>query len=105
MATRKWTDMRSELVVDLGGEAAIAHAHQRTQAYIDAHRLAERRVGLGVTQAEVAERMGVTKSRVSQIERGEVSTMDVVSRYVEAIGGHLLVSAVFDDAEVVLRSA
>jgi transcriptional regulator with XRE-family HTH domain len=32
-------------------------------------------VTLELPQAEVAERMGVTKSQVSQIERGEVSTV------------------------------
>jgi len=62
-------------------------ARHRNQAYIDGHRLAERRKALDLTQAEVAERMGVTKSRVSQIERGEVSTIEAVARYVQAIGG------------------
>ncbi|MEZ5090178.1 MAG: helix-turn-helix transcriptional regulator [Micropruina sp.] len=61
--------------------------------------------GLGLTQADVAERMGVTKSRVSQIERGEVSTVDVIARYVQAIGGHLQISAIFGDDLFILRSA
>jgi transcriptional regulator with XRE-family HTH domain len=56
-----------------------------------------------VTQAEVAERMGVTKSRVSPIERGEVSTIEAVARYVEAIGGQIQISAVFGDDHYVLR--
>ncbi len=105
MATKKWVDVRPGLVAELGGEAAIQRAHQRNQARLDAHRLAERRSSLGLTQAEVAERMGVTKSRVSQIERGEVSTVDVISRYVEAIGGQLQVSAVFGDDLFILRGA
>lgn len=29
--------------------------------------------------------MAVTKARVAQIERGEVSSVDVVARYVEAV--------------------
>ena len=68
------------------------------------HRLAERRSALGLTQAEVAERMSITKSRVSQIERGEVSTVDVIARYVQAIGGHLQISAVFGNDMVILQS-
>jgi transcriptional regulator with XRE-family HTH domain len=92
------------LVADLGGEHVVAEARRRQQAYIDAHRLAERRSALGLTQAEVAERMGVTKGRVSQIERGEVSTVDVTARYVQAIGGQLQISAVFGDDHYVLRS-
>lgn len=105
MATKKWSEVRPGLVHGLGGEAAIAEAHQRNQAHIDAHRLAERRTSLGLTQADVAERMSVTKSRVSQIERGEVSTVDVIARYVQAIGGHLQISAVFGNDLLILQSA
>ncbi|MFT3861432.1 helix-turn-helix domain-containing protein [Micropruina sp.] len=104
MATKKWADVRPGVVADLGPEV-LAEAAQRTQSYIDAHRLAERRKALGLTQSDVAERMGVTKSRVSQIERGEVSTVDVIARYVEAIGGHLQISAIFGDDLFILRSA
>jgi hypothetical protein len=34
---------------------------------------------------------------VSQIERGDVSTLDAIVRYVEALGGRLDVVANFDD--------
>ena len=105
MATKKWTDVRPGIVQGLGGEAVVADAHRLNQAHIDAHRLAERRTSLGLTQAEVAQRMGVTKSRVSQIERGEVSTVDVIARYVQAIGGHLQISAVFGNDLLILQSA
>src|ERR1700722_12559424 len=61
------------VVAGFGGEEAIIEARNRNQSYIDGHRLAERRKASGLAQAQAAERMGVTKSRVSQIERGEVS--------------------------------
>lgn len=99
----KWQDVRGEIVAGLGGEEGVSEARRRNQAYIDGHRLAERRKALGLTQAEVAERMGVTKSRVSQIERGEVSTIEAVARYVEAIGGQIQISAIFGDDHYVLR--
>ena len=76
----KWQDVRGGIVTGAGGEEAITQARHRNQAYIDGHRLAERRKALGLTQADVAEKMGVTKSRVSQVERGEVSTIEVVAR-------------------------
>lgn len=41
--------------------------------------------------------MGVTPGRVSQIERGEVSTIDAVARYVQALGGRLDLVANFED--------
>nr|BFE35362.1 hypothetical protein GCM10010200_076130 [Actinomadura rugatobispora] len=61
----KWSDVRAEVVAGAGGEEGVARARQRNQAYIDEHRLAERRKSLGLSR----DRMGVTKSRVSQIER------------------------------------
>jgi DNA-binding XRE family transcriptional regulator len=99
----KWSDMRAGIVTDAGGEQIVAEARKRNQAYIDGHRLAERRTSLGLTQVEVAERMGVTKSRVSQIERGEVSTVETIARYVHALGGHIQISAVFGDDLYILR--
>jgi DNA-binding XRE family transcriptional regulator len=99
----KWQDVRAEVVAGGGGEEAVTRARRRNQAYIDGHRLSERRKALGLTQAEVAEQMHVTKSRVSQIERGEVSTIEAVARYVQAIGGRIQVSAVFGDDQYVLR--
>ena len=77
----KWQDVRDGIVAGVGGEEAVTEARRRNQAYIDGHQLAERRKALGLTQAQVAERMSVTKSRISQIERGEVSTIDAVARY------------------------
>ena len=105
MAIKRWKDVRPELVEGLGGEAAVAEAHLRNQIHIDARRLADRRRNLGLTQAQVADRMGVTKSRVSQIERGEVSTVDVIARYVQSIGGQLQISAVFGSELLILQSA
>jgi len=98
-----WQDVRDDVVAGAGGEEAVAAARHRNQAYIDAQCLAERRKALGLTQSDVAERMGVTKSRVSQIERGEVSTIETVARYVQAIGGHIQISAVFGDELYILR--
>ncbi|MGW5350553.1 helix-turn-helix domain-containing protein [Streptomyces sp. NPDC004031] len=99
----KWSDVRAGVVADAGGEEAVAEARRRNQAYVDGHRLAERRTALGLSQSDVAARMAVTKSRVSQIERGEVSTVEVIARYVEALGGTLQVAAVFGDDHYILR--
>ncbi|MFG3382413.1 helix-turn-helix domain-containing protein [Streptomyces sp. NPDC047999] len=100
---QKWSDVRDEFVAEAGGEEKVAEARWRNQAYIDGHRLTERRKALGLSQAEVGQRMGVTKSRVSQIERGEVATVEAVARYVAALGGHIQISAVFGDDLYILR--
>lgn len=59
--------------------------------------LAEERKRQGLTQARLAEAMKVTPGRVSQIERGELATIDAVARYVSALGGRLDLIASFGD--------
>ncbi|WP_285223536.1 hypothetical protein [Frankia sp. AiPa1] len=39
----RWNDVRADLVANAGGEEALTEARRRIQAYIDGHRLAERR--------------------------------------------------------------
>jgi transcriptional regulator with XRE-family HTH domain len=54
---------------------------------------------LGITQADVATRMGVTQSRVSGIEhaRPGASGLRTLAAYVEALGGRLEIIADFGD--------
>lgn len=54
-----WHYVRDDIVAGAGGEQAVTEAQHRNQAYIDGHRLAERRRALGLTQADVAEPMSV----------------------------------------------
>src|SRR5581483_1982366 len=63
-------------------------------------RLAEMRKRRGLTQEQVASRMGVSVARVSQIERGDVSTQDVLNRFVAALGGTLKLIADFGDEQL-----
>jgi transcriptional regulator with XRE-family HTH domain len=52
-------------------------------------RLAEIRRHRGLTQAQVAARTGVGKSRIGRTEKGRVPARDVLGRYVEALGVRL----------------
>jgi transcriptional regulator with XRE-family HTH domain len=54
----------------------------------------------GMTQEQVAERMGASAARVSQIESGDVSTQDVLSRFVAALGGTLRLIADIGDEQL-----
>lgn len=98
----KWD--RAKHVEQAGGEEALTETRRMVDDFIDAWQLAQRRKGVALTQQEVAERMGITKARVSQIERGEVSSVDVVARYVEAIGGQLELIARFPSGTYRFRS-
>lgn len=59
----KWRDVRAAIVASAGGEQVVAEARERNQAYIDGHRLAERRTAAGLSQSELGELMGVTKKQ------------------------------------------
>jgi DNA-binding XRE family transcriptional regulator len=83
-----------------GGRDAFLDGARRLLAEARAWRLVEMRQERGFTQAQVAERMGVSKGRVSQIESGQVAGTEVVARYVEALGGSLVMVAVFADGEL-----
>ncbi|MFI5894386.1 helix-turn-helix domain-containing protein [Actinoplanes sp. NPDC051513] len=96
----RWRDIRAEYVERAGGEEAVAAGKQELLAAVVGHRLAEVRRARGLTQQQVAERMGITKGRVSQIEQGKVSGQDVVARYAEALGGRLHQAIYFDDGDI-----
>jgi DNA-binding XRE family transcriptional regulator len=63
-------------------------------------RLAEMRKRRGLTQEQVAQRMGISVACVSQIESGDVSTQDVLNRFVAALGGTLKLIADFGDEQL-----
>jgi DNA-binding XRE family transcriptional regulator len=96
----RWSDIRSEHVERAGGEQAVGAGKQELLATVVGHRLAEIRRTRGLTQQQVAERMGVTKGRVSQIEQGKISGQDVLARYAAAIGGRLHQAIYFDDGNI-----
>jgi transcriptional regulator with XRE-family HTH domain len=73
---------------------------QELLAKVQGHRLAEIRRSRGMTQQDIAQRMGVTKGRVSQIEQGKISGQDVLARYATALGGQLHQSIYFDDGDI-----
>lgn len=63
-----WNEIRAEHVGRAGGEAAVEAGKREVLAEVIGHRLAGIRRTRGLTQQQVADRMGVTKGRVSQIE-------------------------------------
>ena len=62
------------------------------------------RKAAGLTQAELADRLGVRQERVSAMERGDVTAMETrtAAAYVEALGGRLEIAAEFGSDRVIL---
>ncbi len=96
----RWTDIRAEHVARAGGEEAVEAGKQELFAEAIGHRLAEIRRARGLTQQQVADRMGVTKGRISQIEQGRISGQDVIARFAAALGGRLHQAIYFDDGDI-----
>lgn len=66
----------------------------------EGERLFELRKDRGMTQVELAERLGVSQGSVSETERRDDLFISTLSGYVEALGGRLQVAAVFEDGTV-----
>jgi len=104
--SRPWEQVRSEL----GLKAADVARHRtrlEADADADACRLAEIRKHRRVTQQDLAETLGVSQSRVSQIERQSIddTVVSTLAAYVEALGASILILADFGEEQFVLRRA
>ncbi|MFE5283990.1 helix-turn-helix domain-containing protein [Nocardia sp. NPDC056611] len=96
----RWKDVRGEFVERAGGEEAVAAGKEELLAEMIGHRLAEIRRSRGMTQQQLAQRMGVTKGRISQIEQGSIAGYELLARYAAALGGRLHQSIHFEDGEI-----
>jgi transcriptional regulator with XRE-family HTH domain len=59
----------------------------------------------GLSQRELAMRIGVSQPRVAAIERSRNVTLDVLEEYIEAVGGHLEVNVVKGNHKIPLIPA
>ena len=59
----------------------------------------------GLSQRELAERLGVKQPRVAAIEKARNVTIDVLERYVDALGGTLHVTVVKGNRRIPLLGA
>ncbi len=62
------------------------------------------REAAGLTQEELAQRIAVTQSQLSKLERREDHRISTVRRYVAALGGELEIAAVVDGKRILLSS-
>lgn len=71
-------------------EEGVKALHQEAKLY----RLQQIRKDLGITQKELAQRIGVSQNRISQIEHGNISSASIgtLDKYFNALGVKLTVS-------------
>lgn len=102
---KNWKDVRAKAVS--GGhlnEERISEHKKNALARVRAHRLAEIRDAYGLNQHAVAERLGISQSRVSRIERGELDQAQIstLRAFIHALGGELEVAAKFGDERITI---
>jgi DNA-binding XRE family transcriptional regulator len=100
--SHSWEQVRSELGLNT---ADVARHRTRLEGDADTCRLAQVRKHRHVTQQDLAETLGVSQSRVSQIERQSVddTVLSTLAAYVEALGASILILADFGEEQFVLR--
>jgi ribosome-binding protein aMBF1 (putative translation factor) len=100
---RDWKDVRTEArATGKLDEERIAELGRRMRAEVRAYRLVEIRETLGLSQSDVAERIGVSQPLVSRIERGEMDDAEVatIRASVGALGGEVEIVAKFGDERI-----
>ena len=97
--TSNWKTIREKRVGD--DQARVESARQAFLVELNLARLRKHRK---VSQTDVARRLSVSQANVSQLERGDIK-FSTLAGYVGALGGRLVMKAVFDDETVVLSSS
>lgn len=91
---RNWREVKAEahrLYPELTDPQRRADAKAHLDAYVAYHHLKELRKSVGKTQSEVAAALGISQARVSQIENGDLDSMEIetIRAYAAALGGHV----------------
>ncbi|MCJ1715179.1 helix-turn-helix domain-containing protein [Curtobacterium sp. VKM Ac-2922] len=84
-------------------DRARVEAHKdQMLAEVRAHHLRELRELAGLTQAQLADRIGVGQRQVSKIEHGDLDNAKVgtLRSYLEAVGGALVLEYVTGDSRI-----
>lgn len=86
----------------LASRAGAREAEAKTLADITARvqTLRAIRRARGLTQSQVSAQLQISQAEVSRMERRANLQLTTLARFIEAVGGQLRITAVFDDQEV-----
>jgi len=94
---RPFSELRAAINAD---PVRRIRSEEMSKAMVDALLLGELRSRRDCTQSDLANRLGVSQANVSRIEHVDDVYLTTLRGYVEALGGHLRLQAVFDDETV-----
>jgi hypothetical protein len=100
MKLHKWKDIERSRFSD--EQRAAIKERARAELFLEMN-LPELRNALGKTQIDVAEAAEMAQANVSEFERRDDHMLSVLRRYIEALGGKLEVTAVFDHKRIRLK--
>jgi DNA-binding XRE family transcriptional regulator len=109
MTPRNWNDIKAEAMARqpwlATDEAETERASIRAEniGRIRGHELAELRKSAGLTQADVAAALNVSQARISQIEHGQIDSLETLRAYATALGAE--VSIVVSRGPITLKVA
>jgi transcriptional regulator with XRE-family HTH domain len=96
MKLHRWEDIRAEAAEAPGFEEAYMQAGRELAEELVEYHLAELRRLRKVTQVELARQLGISQPGLSAMEkRGDVQ-LSTLRDFVQGLGGHLELTAVFD---------
>ena len=105
MTVRDWKEVRQQRVAaGRVNEQRVQQLRAEALAQVRAYRLAELRASAGLNQQELAGRLGISQSRVSRIEHGDLERTELATlrAFVRALGGELEVTVKLGDERFVL---
>ena len=97
MAERKFKELSDPIKADPARAERIARHRAGAIAEIVEYTLGELRRARKITQDELGRLLATSQPNVSRIERGSEMELSTLRGYVEALGGRLEITAVFDD--------
>lgn len=91
----KWNNLKRKM-----SPQAQARVDARIKATLHKMPLAEIRKAIGMTQADLADKLDVAQGSVSKFENAADMYLTTLRKYVEALGGELHLTAKFSDGRV-----
>lgn len=103
MAARKFKELSDPIKAEPARAERIARHRAEAIAEIVDYTLGELRRARKITQDELARLLATTQPNVSRIEKGGEMELSTLRGYVEALGGRLEVTAVFEDQRLPVK--
>src|SRR4051812_28243566 len=98
MATKKWSEIRAQKFTP----EELRRIDRKVESELLEMDLRTLREAVGLTQGEVAQRVEITQSQLSKMERREDHRISTLRRYVQALGGSLEICAVINGQRIKL---